>query len=478
MAPSTCDHGVGVVVSALIRFIHPSEHIRQKFPNPVTGQRLSDCETVRQELKKVSRRDQLVIVVHHADFKTDSGDFIDLYAVKRYWKVQKAGDVDLRFDAAPTNEGGGQEEEMVALPAAVDDYINGDRVNTIEALQDVVEVDDDNDPAPENVPQQSDNNASVFGEWGHTDFCHRRMQNTPNNPAKLNFGIDTTADDIYVQLFVGLFPANLLDTMVTEMNKNISGDPITYGELLKWIGLWVLMSTVDGSDRRSFWSTCDIDIFHGGPFRLTAFMSRNRFENMLNNLVYNAVNPPDFRDRFWEVRWMISCWNENMSKQFIPSWINCIDKSMSKWVNKFTCPGFMFVPRKPWPFGNEYHDACSAESDIIWSVDLREGKDRPRELGVKEYDDKGKTVGTLLRLTVPIWGGGKVLVLDSGFCVLKAIVELKKRGVFAASLIKKGGIGQSISMVRQSSNTFRTKKLEQQMLYLECWMMYLLRYTA
>ena len=83
----------------------------------------------------------------------DAGDFIDLYAVKRYWKVQKAGDVDLCLDAAPTNEGGGQGEEMVPLPAAVDDYINGDRVNTIEALQDVVEVDDDNDPAPENVPQ-------------------------------------------------------------------------------------------------------------------------------------------------------------------------------------------------------------------------------------------------------------------------------------------------------------------------------------
>ena len=82
MAPSTCDHDVGVVVLALIRFIHPSEHIRQKFPNPVTGQRLSDCETVWQELKKVLQRDQLVIVVHHVDFKTDAGNFIDLYAVK------------------------------------------------------------------------------------------------------------------------------------------------------------------------------------------------------------------------------------------------------------------------------------------------------------------------------------------------------------------------------------------------------------
>ena len=207
MAPSTWDHGVGAVVSALIRFIHPSEHIRRKFPNPVAGQRLSDCQTVRQEMKKVSRKDQLVIVVHHEDFKMEEGDFIDLYAMKRYWKVHKGGDADLRFDVAPTNDGGEQGDEMLPLPAAVDDYINGERVNIIEALQEVVEIDDDNEPAPENVPRNSDNNTGVFGEWGHTGFCHCRIQNMPNNPAKLIFGIDPTTDDIYVQLFEGLFPS-------------------------------------------------------------------------------------------------------------------------------------------------------------------------------------------------------------------------------------------------------------------------------
>ena len=67
--------------------------------------------------------------------------------------MQKAGDVDLCFNAAPTNEGGEQGDEMVPLPAAVDNYINGNRVNTIEDQQDVVKVDDDNEPAPENVPQ-------------------------------------------------------------------------------------------------------------------------------------------------------------------------------------------------------------------------------------------------------------------------------------------------------------------------------------
>ena len=113
MTLSTCNHGVGAVVSALIRFIHPSEHIRRMFPNPVAGQRLSDCQTVWQEMKKVSRKDQLVIVVHHEDFKMEEGDFIYLYAVKRYWKVHKGGDEDLRFDVVPTNDGGEQGDEWL-----------------------------------------------------------------------------------------------------------------------------------------------------------------------------------------------------------------------------------------------------------------------------------------------------------------------------------------------------------------------------
>ena len=32
---------------------------------------------------------------------------------------------------------------------------------------------------------------------------------------------------------------------------------------------------------------------------------------------------------------------------------------------------------------------------------------------------------------------GKYVVLDSGFCVLKSLIELKKKGLFACALIKK-----------------------------------------
>ena len=92
---------------------------------------------------------------------------------------------------------------------------------------------------------------------------------------------------------------------------------------------------------------------HFGRRKKSMYMSRRRFELILYNLRYTKDDPPQYKDHFWEVRWMLQEWNKNMGTDFSPSWINCIDKSMSKWVNEFTCPGFMYVPRKPWPFGND-----------------------------------------------------------------------------------------------------------------------------
>ncbi len=116
----------------------------------------------------------------------------------------------------------------------------------------------------------------------------------------------------------------------------------------------------------------------------------------------------------------------------------CLDESMSIWFQRWTCPGWVFCPRKPHPFGNEYHTACCGLSGVLFSMEMVEGKDRPRQLGPQEFDDEGgKTCGLLLRLLKPVFHTGRYVVLDSGFCVLKAIVALKKKGVFAGALIKK-----------------------------------------
>ena len=72
----------------------------------------------------------------------------------------------------------------------------------------------------------------------------------------------------------------------------------------------------------------------------------------------------------------------------------------------------------------------------MFAVELMEGKDKPPQVN-KEFSNRGKMVGLLLRLTRPIWHSSRIVILDSGFCVLKGIVELRKKGVFASALIKK-----------------------------------------
>jgi hypothetical protein len=97
----------------------------------------------------------------------------------------------------------------------------------------------------------------------------------------------------------------------------------------------------------------------------------------------------------------------------------------------------MYVPRKPHPMGNEYHTIACGVCGILFALSLVEGKDSPPEARPKKYTALGKTAATLLTLCESLFSTGKVVVLDSGFCVLQAIVELKKKGVFAAAAIKK-----------------------------------------
>lgn len=110
---------------------------------------------------------------------------------------------------------------------------------------------------------------------------------------------------------------------------------------------------------------------------------------------------------------------------------------MSVWTNQWTCPGWMFVPRKPHPMGNEYHSLCCGISGIMYAIELVEGKDRPQQLSPPKFSEHGKTTGLLLRLTESISHSGRVVIMDSGFCVLKSLVKLASVGLFASAVIKK-----------------------------------------
>ena len=245
--------------------------------------------------------------------------------------------------------------------------------------------------------------------------------------------------------------------MLYNLNKEME-EEVTYGELLRFMRIRLKIATTVGFQRRDFWAENENGL-RNAPFNFNRLMTRDRFEEILKKLSFTKANQPTYKDRIFEHREIESEWNRNMKEQYAPSDRSTLDESMKKWVNQFTCPGFMVVPHKPWPFGNDYISICDYDPYVMYQVEMVEGKDRPPELGVREFDEMGKTVGKMLRLTKPIWRTGTKVTMDNGFCVAKGLVELYKRGVLAAIQVKKRKYWPTYFKADVIKEHFRDKKV-------------------
>ena len=437
--------GDGAVVQCYLKYLHPTQELSKRFVNARDNFRLNNLVVLRREVKKIRRKDVECVVLQSDEVMNDDVH-VEIYGHLKHFTVVVEGNPANFYNAATPEairtETDGTGDENVELPEEVLERQNFANFSEedVSALQAVVETDNDNDPAPENIPDLIDDTGTCTyqEEWGHDGLCHRRMNTTTANlgAERICCHINPTLLDT----FETFFPTNYVNEVILpEMRKHMTTKaPLTYGEFLRFLGLWLIMATIQGPSRHEFWKREQVDMFFGAPFRLTEFMSKTRFEDILASLTYTNKAAPAYRDGFHEVRGLIEAWNRNMQSVFVPSWVTCIDESMSSWSNRWTCPGFMFVPRKPHPLGNEYHTACCGESGILYAMEIVEGKSRPAEKPKDKYEAKGEnTVGLLVRLSEQLRGSGKVVILDSGFCVLKGLTELRSKGIFAAALIKK-----------------------------------------
>ena len=94
------------------------------------------------------------------------------------------------------------------------------------------------------------------------------------------------------------------EVVLPETNKKLS-PTLSYGEFLRWLGLWFLMATTYSDSRRHLWSTKIINMIKGTQMRLGKCMSRTRFEAITSSLKYTDKPPPTYKDGFWEVRRLI-----------------------------------------------------------------------------------------------------------------------------------------------------------------------------
>ena len=92
--------------------------------------------------------------------------------------------------------------------------------------------------------------------------------------------------------------------------KEADIDPLIYGGLIQYLGIWLLMSTCSGWKREDFWSVTPFCQERNSlPYRFGEFMSKRRFNAITSELMFTNTNPPPYVDKFWQINQMLKAWN-------------------------------------------------------------------------------------------------------------------------------------------------------------------------
>ena len=133
----------------------------------------------------MNKRVQQVIVFRHDTFET-----AEVYCVKRWAKVNIEGGAEHFFDSntvSATETGDTIESELIV---EIDPSVlhAGNRAEDIALVRaQGLMVDDDNDPAPENIPDLNAPEADTpNGQWGWDGQCHRIITGVNNVRPKIN----------------------------------------------------------------------------------------------------------------------------------------------------------------------------------------------------------------------------------------------------------------------------------------------------
>jgi hypothetical protein len=195
-----------------------------------------------------------------------------------------------------------------------------------------------------------------------------------------------------------------------------------------------------GKPVASFWSLDPPSLTNSTPY-LGELISGHYFHQISQAFRMHIPFPGDPPDRFAEVRGMWAAVNEHWRQYGItPGSLCCNDESMASFISRF-CPGFVNVQRKPRPMGNVLHCGADAMTKILYILILQEGKDRPRHLPAEKFShlfpDGGVAGPLMMQLCEPLFGSGSIVIHDAGFACIPALIQLKKKGVFASCLLKK-----------------------------------------
>ena len=162
-------NGVGASCRCLKRFLHPRQLVDAKYPNATQQERLGGLVTIRREEKQVNRAQKWCIIFRHDDFPDR-----ELHCSERYAVVETEGAEADFFQQVEVQDNqavqeGAEEQGAIETPNIGAGSDLQDDINRLR--QEGYGVDDDNEPAPENVPfndpppLENEPPPPLFGDW-------------------------------------------------------------------------------------------------------------------------------------------------------------------------------------------------------------------------------------------------------------------------------------------------------------------------
>ena len=145
-------------------------------------------------------------------------DYFDgdvLYCVEKFVRIETSSAAEHYFNAVqPILPQPAQEciqEEL--LPPDVVPFLDAPRIDPtdVQIVAAVIPMDDNNEPAPENIPQVN-NDPPPQGHWGHNNICSRRATGVHDSEPPISIGREfpLTMFQIFELFFFKSFILNVL----------------------------------------------------------------------------------------------------------------------------------------------------------------------------------------------------------------------------------------------------------------------------
>lgn len=255
-----------------------------------------------------------------------------------------------------------------------------------------------------------------------------------------------------LEYFIFMFPPAQLNLMVNEANVQLEKENkqhTTKGEVLKFIGMCILITRFEFGNRSTLWSTTAPSKYIPAASLGRTGMKRHRFDDLWKHMRFSQQ--PDQRPEGMSsesYRWklvddFVTNFNQHRESMFVPSSLICVDESISRWYGlggdwiNMGLPMYVAIDRKP-ESGCEIQDAACGKSGIMISLKLVKTASLEEEANGNREEEDGMLHGTkvLLHLVSKWAHSDRMVCADSYFASVGAAQKLREIGLKFIGVVK------------------------------------------